>query len=176
MNPCLYYDPGQPAYSSFGIGRHVRIVGNGTPSNWFAAGVLLPGVGHSLGSGVSKSHTAGSERQVMHRESVLPVCASPLPCIPPPTGNGMCNAFPQVGKLESSSEHRPPQGEGMRWLSPRDRKPCPTLEKKKKKTDSLSLSQSKINIKITIHSQIFYFSPKHTIFTSYLPTYSPPFS
>src|SRR5258708_5707293 len=46
-----------------------------------------------LGLGDSESHTAGSEGQVR------PALYSA------PTANGVRNAFPRVGKLESSSEH-----------------------------------------------------------------------
>src|SRR5260221_1428873 len=58
-----------------------------------------------LGLGNSESHTAGSEGREMRRVSVHPECA-PLPTLySAPTANGMRHAFPQVGKLDRSSEH-----------------------------------------------------------------------
>ena len=102
-----------------------------------AAGVLLPGVGISSGLGASESHTAGSEGRVMRRVSVHPVGASLPTLYSAPTANGVRNAFPRVGKLESSRECWFPQGEGTHWLGPHDRRPSPTLEKKRKKKKKL---------------------------------------
>src|SRR5258707_4458740 len=58
-----------------------------------------------LGLGDSESHTAGSEGREMRRVSVPPVCASLPTLYSAPTANGVRNAFPRVGKLESSREH-----------------------------------------------------------------------
>ena len=58
-----------------------------------------------LGLGDSEPHTAGSEGRVTRRVSVHPVGASLPTLYSAPTANGMRNAFPRVGKTESSSEH-----------------------------------------------------------------------
>src|SRR5258708_5202073 len=138
------------------------------------ANPLMSLVSALLGVGVSESHTAGSERWVMCWESVLPVCASPLPCIPPPTGNGMRNAFPRVGKLESSSECWFPQGEGVHWLSPHDRRPSPTLEKKI--NDSSSGSHLKVNIKLTMEVKCMIFGTSRDMISTFVSINSHGFS
>src|SRR5258708_37026119 len=82
----------------------------------------------------------------------------------------MYNTFPRVGKLESSSEHRPPQGEGVCWLGPHDRKPCLTVEKKKKKTDSSRGTHPKTNIKSTKKFKCMILGPSRCIISPFVST------
>src|SRR5260370_38708342 len=65
-----------------------------------------------LGLGDSESHTAGFEGQVMRRVSVHPECASLPTLYSAPTANDVCNAFPRLGKLKSSSE----QSDSSGWV------------------------------------------------------------
>src|SRR5258708_19179681 len=85
-----------------------------------------------LGLGDSESHTAGSEGWVTCRVSVHPVGASLPTLYSAPTANGVRNAFPRVGKLESSREHSVSSGRGRALARPARQQTSPTLEKKKK--------------------------------------------